>query len=262
MERNYVFDDLRTRLRYELAIASGIGRRESQQDAAYLAATDEDVIAVVCDGMGGIEGGQLASTTAVEAFVEHYQVYTQQCSADFCWMQGAAEAVDDIVYGLSDISGKRIGAGTTLLCAAVHDDSLCWLSVGDSRLYILRNDEIAQVTNDHNYFLRLNQQRAEGSISLEKYHQEARSGEALISFIGMGGLALVDLNDEGFQLYPGDVVLLCTDGLYRTVKKDEIKTILRESTTMREASDYLEQLIAHRALAYQDNYTFILIKMK
>lgn len=262
MEQNYVFDDLRMGRRYDLAIASGIGQRDSQQDAAYLAATDDDLVAVVCDGMGGIEGGQLASMTAVEAFVEYYQVYSQQCNADFSWMHSAAAAVDDIVYGLSDSSGKRIGAGTTLICAAVHDDSLYWLSVGDSRIYILRNDEIAQVTNDHNYFLRLNQQRAEGSISQEKYHQEARSGEALISFIGMGGLTLVDLTDEGFHLYPGDVVLLCTDGLYRTVKEDEIKTIVCESTTMREASDYLEQLIAHRELAYQDNYTFILIKMK
>lgn len=262
MAQNYVFDDLRIRQSYDLAIASGIGRRDSQQDAAYLAATDDDVIAVVCDGMGGIDGGHLASATAVEAFVEHYQVYTQHCSADFSWMQRAAAEVDDIVYGLTDASGNRIGAGTTLLSVAVHGDRLHWLSVGDSRIYILRNDEIAQVTNDHNYFLRLNQQRAEGSISPEKYHQEARNGEALISFIGMGGLIMMDVNDDAFQLYSGDVVLLCTDGMYRTVMEDEIKTILLESTTMREASDYLENLIAYRAVPYQDNYTYILIKIK
>lgn len=260
MDRNYIFDDLRINCNYDIAIASGIGRRESQQDAAYAAATDADVIAVVCDGMGGIAGGQLASETAVEAFLEFYQRYAQLGISNGEWMQNATAEVDDIVYSLTDSEGKRLGAGTTMISVVIHEEQLYWLSVGDSRIYIFRGSEIAQVTNDHNYFLRLNQQKEDGVITAEQYHQEAHNGEALISFIGMGGLMLMDINEEAFCLEPGDVVLLCTDGLYRTVTDDEMKFVLSESADMQEAANHFDELITYRALPFQDNYTYILIK--
>lgn len=260
MERNCIFDDLRVNPSYDIAFRSGIGMRDSQQDAAYIASSDEDVLAVVCDGMGGIAGGQLASRTAVEAFVEYYQAYARQDASGSAWMQGAAEAIDDIVYSLSDMDGRRIGAGTTLLATVIHTGQINWLSVGDSRIYIFRGDEMVQVTCDHNYFLTLNQQRQDEQISPEKYREEARNGEALISFIGMGGLLMMDRNEVPLQLIRGDVILLCTDGLYRTVSPQEIQTIVKESSSVKEATEYLDKLIQHRAVPYQDNYTFVIIK--
>lgn len=262
MKENIVFDDLRTVCSYDIACLSGIGRRESQQDHAYAAANDMAVFAVVCDGMGGIEGGDLASATAVEAFTEYYQYYTAQNTEemDFCWMQQAAESVDDIVYSLKSKNGNRMGAGTTLASVAISGNRLYWLSVGDSRIYIFRRNEMVQVTNDHNYFYRLNQQLADGLISRSKYHEEAGNGEALISFIGMGGILLMDLNEAGFSLQAGDTVLLCTDGLYRSVPDDEMLKIVVSSSTAEEAICCLKKTIADKAYPWQDNYTCILIK--
>jgi protein phosphatase len=260
MERNFIFDDLRVNPSYDIAFRSGIGMRDAQQDAAYIASSDEDVLAVVCDGMGGIDGGQLASKTAVEAFVEYYQAYVRQDASGSTWMQRAAEEIDDIVYSLSDTDGHRIGAGTTLLATVIHAGQINWLSVGDSRIYILRGDEMVQVACDHNYFLTLNQQRQDEQISPEKYREEALNGEALISFIGMGGLLMMDRNEVPLQLIRGDVILLCTDGLYRTVSPQEIQTIVKESSSVKEATEYLDKLIQHRATPFQDNYTFVIIK--
>ena len=260
MEKNCIFDDLRSNPTYDISFKSAIGKRESQQDAAYIAASDDDVLAVVCDGMGGISGGQLASRTAVEAFIECYQTYAQQDAAGFAWLKNAAEVIDDIVYSLCGPDGQRLGAGTTLVSIILHDGQINWLSVGDSRLYILRGNEMVQVTNDHNYFLTLNRQRQNGQISSEVYQEEACNGEALISFIGMGGLLMIDINEVPFALVPGDVILLCTDGLYRTVSDQEIKTIVTESESMQEAANHLEKIIEHRSHPYQDNYTFVLIK--
>ena len=258
--KNCIFDDLRCARHYDIAIMSEIGKRDSQQDAAYVAATDDDVFAVVCDGMGGVAGGQLASSTAVEAFTEYYQISNQQGLSNFEWMQAAAETVDDIVYSLENSDGKRIGAGTTLLSVVAHKNQINWLSVGDSRIYIIRGNEIVQVTNDHNYFMRLNQQKADGLITPEKYHEESRQGEALISFIGMGGLSMIDVNEQAFQMQYGDVVLLCTDGLYRAISEEEIRIIVNESSSMQETAEYFNKLILHRDCAFQDNYTYILIK--
>ena len=257
---NFVFDDMRHKRNYDIAVMSAIGKRESQQDAAYVAATDDDVFAVVCDGMGGVSGGQIASSTAVEAFVEYYQLSGQQGLSNSEWLQKAAETGDDIVYCIKNSDGKRIGAGTTLLSVVVHENELNWVSVGDSRIYIIRGHEIVQVTNDHNYFMRLDQQKAAGLITQEKYREESRQGEALISFIGMGGLSMMDVNEEALKMQPGDVILLCTDGLYRALTAEEISIIVNESSNMQEAAAYLRKLIVHRDCAYQDNYTYVLIK--
>ena len=153
-----------------------------------------------------------------------------------------------------------MGAGTTLASVAISGNRLYWLSVGDSRIYIFRRNEMVQVTNDHNYFYRLNQQLADGLISRSKYHEEAGNGEALISFIGMGGILLMDLNEAGFSLQAGDTVLLCTDGLYRSVPDDEMLKIVVSSSTAEEAIRCLKKTIADKAYPWQDNYTCILIK--
>lgn len=274
---NVVFDDRRTRKHYDVAWRSGIGAREYQQDHAYCTADDKNLFAVVCDGMGGMSGGAQASSIAVEAFTE-YCLSTRMYSDDpgqdadydgidtrVCFdstrMRDAAEAVDDIVYSLTDPEGNRMGAGTTLLSAAIQDNWMYWLSVGDSRGYIFRGDEMVQVTSDHNYFLRLNQLLETGVISREKYEAETVKGEALISFIGMGGLMLIDINEEAFPLQEGDTVLLCTDGMYRTLSDTAIKNIVENSFDMEEAARRMEQIISERRYSWQDNYTFILIKV-
>lgn len=262
MANNITFEDVRTSRSYDIASSSGVGGRDSQQDAAYIAAADNDAFAVVCDGMGGIAGGELASTTAVDAFVEFYQYYAEKKGEAFdcSWLQSAAEAIDDIVYSLKDAAGRRIGAGTTLISVVIHKNQLHWLSVGDSRIYIARGNEMVQVTNDHNYFMRLDQQRADGLLSAQKYHEEARKGDALISFIGMGGLLLIDINEEPFELQSGDAVLLCTDGVYRTLSEMEMQYIITHSVFTKDVADCFEKIIARRMSPSQDNYTYVIIK--
>ena len=119
---------------------------------------------------------------------------------------------------------------------------------------------MVRITNDHNYFMQLNEQRLKGTISPQKYQEEAKKGEALISFIGMGGLLLLDINDTAFQLERGDIILLCSDGLYRTLSEKEIQTVLQNYETAEEMSCCLNQMLAGKASAIQDNYTYIIIK--
>lgn len=262
MVDNIIFDDLRNTYAYDVAYFSGIGRRESQQDSGYVAAGDTDVLAIVCDGMGGLAGGETASAAAVEAFIELYQYYSEakpELSASI-WLQNAAHFVDDVVYSLQNTAGERLRAGTTLTVAVIHRNDFYWLSVGDSRIYLSRGSDMVRITNDHNYFMQLNEQRSKGTISPQKYQEEAKKGEALISFIGMGGLLLLDINDTAFQLERGDIVLLCSDGLYRTLSEKEIQTVLQNYETAEEMSCCLNQMLAGKASAIQDNYTYIIIK--
>lgn len=258
---NIIFEDRRTSYRIEIACYSDVGARDSQQDAAYAYVSDDCALGLVCDGMGGVRGGELASRTAVD-YVRNRFYEELDGAADFVenGLQ-MLEAVDDVVYQLADPAGKRIGCGTTLAAAYMNRDRLYWLSVGDSRVYLQRGEQMVQVTTDHNYFLRLNDQRRSGEISDEEYEKESARGEALISFVGMGGLMLIDVNDTGLQLVTGDTVLVCSDGLYRSISDTELMQIL-QLPTLEDSAQRMIELIEERMNLKQDNFTFVLMRKR
>lgn len=261
-EANVVLEDHRIESPFEIVCSSGIGARESQQDTAFSYVDDKQVFAVVCDGMGGASGGALASQTAVEAMMKHFNRSLETEGAFVDGWSRVLEQVDDDIYSLKDETGARLGAGTTLAAVYMTENQLRWLSVGDSHIYVARGNEFVQVTIDHNYYLSLNQQRNRGTISESKYQEESQKGEALISFVGMGGLLLIDENEEGFALAPGDKVLICSDGVYRTIGDKYLQEIICSHSSVGEAGRLCTELIERLQNPYQDNYTLILIGKK
>jgi len=243
---------------YTVAMKSIIGTRDEQEDYAFVSANRDKVIAAVCDGMGGHENGKLASVMTIEKFKELYEKKDPVELFPEFYLK-AVDILDELVYYLKNEYGERAGAGTTFVAAAINDNELSWLSVGDSRLYILRDDELVQVTRDHNYLLQLNQMKQENEISESQYIAETAKGEALISYIGMGGIEIMDINHSPFKLIANDTVLLSTDGLYKSLNDNEIKQCLRIANT----EDALVALIAKveaKAHKFQDNTTCIVIK--
>lgn len=253
-----MLDDFRRVKRGEVAGYSGIGRREEQQDVGYITVNDSELLAFVCDGMGGMNGGSLASATAAKMFLN---CCVEGAARGGPCLREAAEAADDAVYHLRNKQGERMGCGTTLTAVRVDNKALTWVSVGDSRAYLLRGEELVQITTDHNYFLELNQALERGNIDEKKYRAEAVSGEALISFLGVGGLPLIDVSKEPFPLFPGDILLLCTDGVYRTLSNQTLRQLLRTAQNMEQACMDIADAIEYANQEHQDNYTYILIQI-
>ena len=258
MKDCFSFVDLRKGNRYDIAFRTGIGRRDMQQDAGYVAACDNEVLAVVCDGMGGMADGEKASRIAVEKFLAEYERADRTGNN---WMEEAVELADDLVYALKSPDGSRLGAGTTLVAVHIVDNGMSWVSVGDSRLYIIRAGQMVQITTDHNYFFQLDQMLQSGEIDQERYRIEAQDGEALISYAGMGGLQWKDVSRTPFPLLPGDTLLICSDGLYRSVPDQRILASVCTGENMESAAGQLEYAIQAAAEPEQDNYTYILIHL-
>ncbi|MDR2356796.1 MAG: serine/threonine-protein phosphatase [Oscillospiraceae bacterium] len=238
---------------YEVSTSSVPGSREEQQDSFRVRESEGAVAAIVCDGMGGLSNGALASKTAADKFIE-------LCSGkapDVSWTDftvSAARALDECVYKLSDSRGARLRAGTTAAAAVIDGGALFWLSVGDSRIYIARGGEIQRLTRDHNYFLTLGGARA---LTRERYEAEARRGDALISFIGMGGIDVMDANSSPLALMPGDTLLLTSDGLYKAAREEAIGRILCDS--LPDKAPRLTYL-AESSHKSSDNTTCVVIK--
>lgn len=205
--------------------ASIIGTRESQQDSlhCYKNADGSFAFGIVCDGIGGQRGGHIASTLAQERFSDAaMKLAGAPDSVEYpAFLEAFARQIDMEVSQLPDESGRPLQAGTTLSAVVIVQNQLFWLSVGDSRIYLLRNQQLQTLTRAHNYAFLVEQQKGP---SFQR--NPAMRDDALVSFIGKGGLSYLDVNRVPLTLQPDDLVILCSDGLYKALDEKIIRKII------------------------------------
>ncbi len=242
--------------------AQWIGRRGDQQDAFGFAGFAQDggrggVLAVLADGLGGLRDGGPASRLAVQRMLAVYDERRPD-EPPVQILRRALGAANRAVYELACGSAGAGKMGTTLVAALVQGDQLYWVSVGDSRLYLYRGADgsVVQCTQDHNYRNELLAQVAAGRSTREAA-ETAPSGEALTSFIGIAAISYVDFNLRPLTLFPGDRVLLCSDGVHGVLSATELASALRQEAQAGAAA--LLDAVKAKALAGQDNATVALI---
>lgn len=268
-----LIDDLHTVMldEYEtgvhIGVSSVIGRRQQQQDAVkaddfYSYIENERVIAVLCDGMGGLASGEKASeccsSVVYDAFHSGMPIHPIQN-----FYRSIIFYADEEVKSLKNEDGSPVvGAGTTLASVIIDGHDLYWGSVGDSRIYIVRGDQILCVTHDHNYLMILNQRVQQGEITREEAESDPQK-EALVSYIGMGGIKYIDLNAKPVRLLNGDQIILCSDGLYRSVSEDEIKQIVtKHGKETQLAAEELTSFALSKNFKTQDNTSVVVISFE
>ncbi|MBR5278295.1 MAG: serine/threonine-protein phosphatase [Clostridia bacterium] len=245
----------------EVSILSVIGDREEQQDSfGYELGHTKGLIAV-CDGMGGHLGGSLASNRAIETILTEYK---NSFSNDNIVgnLQAIIKRANEAVLKLTDSNGNSLRAGSTAVCVYITGTKLYWNSVGDSRAYLFRNGEYVQITQDHNYRTVLKEQLNAGVIDRNIYDAEKVRGEALISYLGIGDLGLIDYNDSPVELQQDDRILLMSDGLYKIVNDQDICSIINNFNNIEEAIQALELKAKKHRNKKRDNMTVALIRIK
>ncbi|MBQ3969086.1 MAG: serine/threonine-protein phosphatase [Clostridia bacterium] len=248
----------------EIGAITTIGDRNEQQDCIGYEIKPDEIIAVLCDGMGGHAGGGIASQLVVEHMLNSYSASYPQTSINDFFVENAIK-LDKEVSELSNEDNTKMYAGTTIVSVIIRERTLYWLSVGDSRIYLFRNGKLARPTIDHNYSLLLDEQYASGEISTEDYSKEAHKGQMLVSFLGVGGLPMIDFSSTPFELISGDAILLTSDGMYRNLPEDEICTIIQNYTVPEDAVIEMEKRATKHAKATnskRDNASVLLLKIK
>lgn len=243
--------------------ASLIGMRKEQQDAIrtddFDAYSEEGrAIAVLCDGMGGLSGGELASNKCASLVFNAFHEMPSGASIPRFFRAMIAQA-DREVGAIRGSDGAALRCGTTLVSAVIENGGLYWASVGDSRIYLIRGEEIVCLTKDHNLMMLLNEQVKRGEITREEANSNPKR-EALISFIGGGVVRCVDCPVKPIPLRDGDHVVLCSDGLYRSVSEEEIWQIV---TAFQDTAAVAAQMLAEQAVnkrfPHQDNTSVIVM---
>ena len=197
----------------------GMVRSQNQDHYAIVKLGRDQLLAIICDGMGGARSGNIASQMAVEVFVEEVKRTTRaNMKPDRIdnMLEQALEMANEAVYEQSQLSEEYRGMGTTLVAAFFQKDQLTVANVGDSRAYLFNKDGVKSITTDHS-LVELMVQRGEITREAAKFHP----GKNLITR-AVGTEAKVSCDLYHLKLNKGDSVLLCSDGLSNVMSDQEI----------------------------------------
>ena len=228
------------------SVLTDIGRMRSQnQDAVF--ATEETIgslpnLFVVADGMGGHKAGEYASSQAIA--LAKREIASDTGSEPVQIINQGITAANKSIYEEATQDEDKYGMGTTMVAATLLEDHLCVANVGDSRLYVYRDGQLSQITQDHSV---VGEMVRKGEMPKRNLITRAVGAEAEVR---------VDFFDETLQA--GDLVLMCTDGLTSMVEESEIEEVLAGSGQVADKVAKLVDLANDHG--GKDNITVIVIE--
>lgn len=237
---------------------SDIGKcRKNNEDAYYISAGDDPAenLYLVADGMGGLNAGEVASSSAIEAFLAHFWKEMKHAESEdvLDLLTGAMAAANLEVYKKSNSAREYAEMGTTLVAAAIREDKVYVAHVGDSRAYLFRKREMLPLTTDHSYVMELVKL---GNITKEEAATHPKRN-VITRAVGIKETVEVDTNIH--PLKKGDMVLLCSDGLSGMLKDEEMAKILNKRTTLEKKAAILVEEANKKG--GHDNISLILVEI-
>jgi len=210
-----------------------------RSDAGMVRSHNEDAVfanagaglAILADGMGGYNAGEVASGMATtllgneleKAFLKTppYQVDASGKLHAHVALEAEIARANTAIYQAAQSQPQYAGMGTTLVMALFHDNTMTVAHIGDSRLYRMRGDEFRQITRDHSL---LQEQIDSGMISAEEA-RHSQNRNLVTRALGVDPVVEPEIRD--YDTMPGDIYLLCSDGLNDMVEDEEISLTLQ-----------------------------------
>jgi len=236
-------------IQWKSAGASDCGRVRTLNEDAYLNMPDRRLWCVA-DGMGGHAAGDVASDEVIASHAMFATAETLNTASSL--VAAAITRANDQLRHMGRERGKDVVIGATVVSAVARKDRLAILWAGDSRAYRFRKNTFAQLTRDHDLLSEMETQNAPQNLieSVMKSNVVARA---------VGAHDRIDIDEVRVQVLPGDVYLLCSDGLYKEVSDDRIAQILRESDPARAAALLIDAALIAGG---RDNVTVVVMHAK
>ncbi|HTW60685.1 MAG TPA: Stp1/IreP family PP2C-type Ser/Thr phosphatase [Terracidiphilus sp.] len=235
---------------YSAAAVSDLGRKRSSNEDAFGYSVEHGVF-VVCDGMGGAAAGEIASSLAVD---ELMRVLAGNASRGSTTEEAerAISAANQAIFSRAQRNHKLSGMGTTMVLLVTGERRAWFLNIGDSRGYRLRRDHLEQITVDHSH---VEEQVRAGRMSRA---EAERSPLRNVITRALGTQSQVAPDVFELQPEPGDLFLLCSDGLTRELSDPLLESILRLDLPL----DHLCARVVSAAnqAGGQDNITCLLVR--
>jgi protein phosphatase len=238
--------------RYTAAAVSDRGRKRPSNEDAYGFSIEAGVY-LVCDGMGGAAAGEVASTIAVD---EVLRLLTHRNEAQDTQLPDAAQSAiceaNEAIFSRAQRNHRLNGMGTTLVALATREERVWVLNVGDSRCYRLRKGKLEQLSRDHS--LVEEQVRLGRMTPREALHSPLKN--VITRALGTQSHVTPDVFE--FEAEPGDIFLLCSDGLTRELTDPVIQDLLSRDLPLETQSTQLVE--AAKKAGGHDNITCLLVR--
>jgi len=223
------------------------GRQRRANEDSLLARSP---LFVVADGMGGAQAGEVASRIAVESF----QPGLPDASQPELALAALARAANSRIHELSHTNAEQAGMGTTLTAVYIGEEEVAIAHVGDSRAYCLRDGQLQRLTDDHSLVDELMRQ---GRLTPEEAVEHPQRS---VITRALGPEGVVEVDTRSVRARPGDVYLLCSDGLTTMVSEEQIAAVLLAHPRLRDGGEAL--IAAANEAGGRDNITVVLIRLE
>ncbi len=230
-------------------------RRSNNEDACFVMTRDR--VFIVADGVGGNNSGEIASRTCVNEIAKYVENNPlselkglQQVKSYF---ETCLRDVNFKVLEMSQRYEKNKGMATTVVMAYLSENCLYIVNVGDSRAYVLRDKELTQITEDHTYVNTLLKAGLISEAEAENHDKKNMITKAV------GADYAIEADYFETPIEAGDIILICTDGLYGEVPKEELISILSREESMTEICGDLVNAANHNGGS--DNITMVVLKV-
>lgn len=237
----------------EIAYQTDIGqeRKDNQDYVGVFHNQDKMTFAIVADGIGGHQGGDVASSMAVSHIGYHFEKTTFDNSMEIVrWLSEQVKVENDQIIKKATQFKDLQGMGTTVVAAVFFEDQIIVANIGDSRGYLARKGSFDQLTEDHSL---VNELVKKGAIT-KKEAQNHPQKNIITRTLGISAEADIDVNL--YHLQANDQLLLCTDGLSNVVSNDSMSAVLQEQIDVKEKCSKLIKM-ANQAGA-PDNVTVLI----
>jgi len=191
---------------------------------------------VVCDGMGGHVGGAVASQMAVQSIRDYAQQQYYPNPNDV--LNGAVRYANHRIYQEAQLKPELYGMGTTCVVVLIRSNFAYYAHVGDSRIYLFRNETFEQITKDHSFVQTLIEQ---GVISKQEARNHPRKNE-ILQALGTHMEVETEVAPEPLVTRNNDIILLCTDGLTDMITDDGIAEVVKSDLSVQHKAMKLIQL--------------------
>ena len=239
-----------------------VGRQRQHNEDAFLVETNAKLF-LVADGMGGHAAGEIASRIAVDSiseFILHTKeddgtwphAYDEHFKRSTNRLMAAVRMANTRVLEAMRKDARLRGMGTTVVACLADNDVMSFAHVGDSRAYLIRDNSLNRITNDHSWVFEQVQAGMLTEAEAEKHPLRNVITRAL------GGALQVNPDASEIETRPGDVFLLCSDGLTGMVPEEEILRIVTQTESLEDACQKLIDAANERGGL--DNVTAILVK--
>lgn len=231
-----------------------VGARERQEDTVKVAADGQ--LYVMCDGIGGHQAGDIASTTAAERFISAFDESSSNNPS--ARLLAACEAANLAIRNAAEAKPELVGMGTTLIAVHCSGRRFHWISVGDSHLYLVSQVRFEKLNADHSMGAVLDDMASTGEISYRDAADDPNRN-ALRSALSGGDIAMIDCRSASFNGERSETLVIGSDGL-DTLNSQAIGSAILAGATAADAVAKLLSEIEAAQAPHQDNASAIAIR--